>query len=921
MDASSTIDFKTVFEHLTGHKPFPWQTELYEQWFINGAFPRSCNLPTGLGKTSVIAIWFIALMNRPEKVPRRLVYVVNRRTVVDQTTDEVEKLRENLNENMAKLGYVLGHPRGLAISTLRGQFADNREWSADPSRPAVICGTVDMIGSRLLFSGYGVGFKTKPLHAGFLGQDVLLVHDEAHLEPAFQKLILAIEKEQREGEMSEDMPWPKLRVMELTATSRGNGVEGQSETPFELTSDEKNPPEVIPDPPTEPIDHVWRRITAKKGIQFHQAKRADVAKRIGVIARDRKASGSAVLVFVRTIADVLTVQRVLSDKKEGVPIAQIQVLTGTLRGRERDQMTTEDKVFARFLHEPKAIPKEGTVYLICTSAGEVGVDMSADHMVCDLATLDSMTQRLGRVNRRGCGAAEIDVVYETDPDPKPKSPTFEKARWNTKAILERIPKCTWAGTENRYEASPLELLNLRITDDERSAAFAPRPRILPVTDILFDAWALTTISPPLIRTPLPGRPLVERYLRGISDWQPPDTHVAWREEVEVICGDLLELYSPEDLLDDYPLKPHELLRDRSDRVLKELQKIAVEHPDAPVWIVDTRDQVEVKTLKTLTEGDIDAINYKTVLLPPFVGGLSSSGMLDGSRVLKTSSEEVEVQASHDQHNSIQYDVADEWYLDKQRTQQRRVRLWDGFQDDMALEREIRFENADDEDGEPTKSWRWFVKRPDETNERSRNAYLLQLHLDEVKNCAAQIVERLGERLPTDIGNAVVLAAACHDIGKDRERWQRSLGNDSFPGEVYAKSGRLPGGKHLRPRDFLRDHYRHEFGSVLDLLDEIHPSHVEFKKLSPEMQELALHLIASHHGRARPHFPADEAFDPKPSGSTVGAQAVETPRRFARLQRKYGRWGLAYIESLVRAADYAASANPGEWLNATKEDQA
>src|SRR5204863_6752119 len=94
-----------------------------------------------------------------------------------------------------QLKEVPAHLRSLAISTLRGKFADNREWSADPSRPAVICGTVDMIGSRLLFSGYGVGFKGKPLHAGFLAQDVLMVHDEAHLEPAFQDLLIAIQKE------------------------------------------------------------------------------------------------------------------------------------------------------------------------------------------------------------------------------------------------------------------------------------------------------------------------------------------------------------------------------------------------------------------------------------------------------------------------------------------------------------------------------------------------------------------------------------------------------------------------------------------------------------------------------------------------------------------------------------------------------
>ncbi len=68
----------------------------------------------------------------------------------------------------------------------------------------------------------------------------------------------------------------------------------------------------------------------------------------------------------------------------------------------------------------------------------------------------------------------------------------------------------------------------------------------------------------------------------------------------------------------------------------------------------------------------------------------------------------------------------------------------------------------------------------------------------------------------------------------------------------------------------------------------------------------MHLIAAHHGRARPHFPDGEDFDDNHRDDKALAVAAEVPRRFARLQRRYGRWGLAYLESLVRAADIMAS---------------
>jgi CRISPR-associated endonuclease/helicase Cas3 len=93
---------------------------------------------------------------------------------------------------------------------------------------------------------------------------------------------------------------------------------------------------------------------------------------------------------------------------------------------------------------------------------------------------------------------------------------------------------------------------------------------------------------------------------------------------------------------------------------------------------------------------------------------------------------------------------------------------------------------------------------------------------------------------------------------------------------------------------------------VDLADEKQRYRAELEAEPPDVRELVLHLIAAHHGRGRPHFPADEVFDQERSGALADQIAREVPRRFARLQRKYGRWGLAYLESLVRAADILAS---------------
>jgi CRISPR-associated endonuclease/helicase Cas3 len=890
--------FRSIFTHLTGNQHFPWQWTLYQR-FAEGDIPSPCKLPTGLGKTSVIALWLIALAQRPDKLPRRLVYVVNRRTVVDQTTTEVEKLRENLQNAglFDSLKQLCAIPleddeSPLAVSTLRGQFADNREWSADPCRPAVICGTVDMIGSRLLFSGYGVGFKTRPLHAGFLGQDVLLVHDEAHLEPAFQKLIETIQREQHERERVGKLPWHKLQVMALTATSReGDSAENNR---FELTPEEKAPQLPIPDPPTEPLHVVWRRLKAPKAIHFIQIneEKKELADKISSLALEKfKNSGQAILIFAQTVENVENIAEKLNKAQQ-----QVQQLTGTMRGLERDALVKKP-IFQRFLppsdRATDVTSASGTVYLVCTSAGEVGVNLSADHLICDLTTFESMTQRFGRVNRFGERTdTEIHVFHPTKFDDK--SP-YEQRRKKTLELLQQL----------NGDASPAALAQL--DSEARQQAFAPTPTVLPATDILFDAWALTTI-----REELPGRPAVEPYLHGLSgEGQPPETYVAWREEVNLITGELREQYRPEDLLEDYPLKPHELLRDISSRVFDRLKKLQDRLEKLPaaaqtpvwIWIVADNGSVKVKNLDKLTKAGKEELYWKTVLLPPQAGGLKD-GLLDPT-------------------STTADDVADQWFADKAKTIPRRRRFRSDqpqpeFVKGMRLVREIDLRpNADEEetlteieesgDSEAPvagRYWRWYVRplsADDDASKTAQEPVPWQDHTDQVTAYAKAIAGKLN--LPAELQKALELAGRFHDLGKRRELWQRSIGNPN-PTDWYAKSG-----KGWKPQEITS--YRHEFGSLFDVQSE-----PEFQQLDDDMKDLVLHLIAVHHGRGRPHFPPEESFDPTQSPNFCNKIAYEVPRRFARLQRKYGRWGLAYLESLLRAADWAASARPSQ----QKEDE-
>ena len=187
---------------MTNNTPYPWQVALFKD-LVAGIYPASISLPTGAGKTSIIVIWLLALVwtskHNLERVPRRITWVINRRQVVDQTVDEVaNKIHKWLtdtsdSEVTEALRKLSGTDVPLVVAKLRGEMRDDlHAWSDNPEVPAIIVGTADMIGSRLLCRGYGESKYHQPKSAGFLGVDNLIVNDEAHLTPASRSSSLTL---------------------------------------------------------------------------------------------------------------------------------------------------------------------------------------------------------------------------------------------------------------------------------------------------------------------------------------------------------------------------------------------------------------------------------------------------------------------------------------------------------------------------------------------------------------------------------------------------------------------------------------------------------------------------------------------------------------------------------------------------------
>ncbi|WP_290635586.1 type I-U CRISPR-associated helicase/endonuclease Cas3 [Aquisalimonas sp.] len=882
--------FQERFRQLTGYPPFAWQTRLYFDWFAQGVLPAACDVPTGLGKTTTMALWLIA-RQAGAPLPRRLVYVVDRRAVVDQATRFAEQLQA---QAPAALGI-----KDLAVSTLRGQYADNRKWLQNPAGLSIVVGTVDMIGSRLLFSGYGVSRRMRPYHAGLLGADTLVLLDEAHLCPPFEALLHAVAND---ATLQPQCPQkqavvPRFALLPLSATGRGGG-----ERVFRLHSEET-------DPEGQPV--VYQRYQAAKHLtvstlESNAALVPDMVDRAWALGSD---DGPArVLVFCNQRDNAQKVKQGL-DKlaRKHKAVVRTQLLVGARRVRERQalQQWLEE---VGLLGDATASP-ECPVFLVATSAGEVGVDLDADHLVCDLVAWERMVQRLGRVNRRGGDGrvARVDALAV----PLKKDDAHAEQHRACLSLLQQLPALDADGPVHDASPAGIDQLKQQARDApeiqaELALATTPGPLRPALNRPVVEAWSLTTIAEH------PGRPDIAPWIRGWLD-EEPQTTVAWRHHMPWRRG--LNRPIREEVESHFsaaPVHMEETLESATSRVLQVFVARAVararvirrEHPDANLWhhpgvmVLDQSGDfqeawslAELERLNALKPDrqrrEAAAWRGRLLVVSAALGGLDEDGMLDpAAETPPTTLDGIETYGWEDALRA-------------------RVGYWPvgpaSPTPDPSFWKSVSCVSlappeAAETDQAPT--LQVFVLRGKDgagAGDRavSRTSQRLREHLAWTAEAAERIAEAL--ELPEQYRLMLVAAAKGHDLGKQRILWQMAM-NAPLGDGPYAKTTGGGDGRRLNG-------YRHEFGSLRDA-----DAAGLLEGLDDECRDLALHLIAAHHGFARPTI---TPFDPDLTPADREALAREVAQRFARLQRVWGPWGLAWWESLLRAADQSASARLDE----------
>jgi len=899
-------DFPSFYAALhDGRQPFPWQRRLADQVVATGAWPAEVGVPTGLGKTSCldIAVWALAaqahLEPRARTAPTRTWWLVNRRLLIDATAEHAERLARVLDEATGgPLGAVADRLRSLTadgagqplqVVRLRGGIAASRP--VDPAQPAVVLTTLPMYGSRLLFRGYGSSRSMRPIDAAQAGTDSLLLVDEAHLVRALLDLFDPLaECDPMEEEV---LPRARLRprVVALTATGTADPQER-----FDL-DDEDRAHTVVAE-----------RLGARKPTELREGKQgADPAPALADAAVDllaQRERPASCVVFANSPAVAIRTARLLEQRVD----ADVVVLTG--RMREHEAATSR----ARLLDPERGVragaapvARERSLVAVATQTLEVGADVDFELLVTEACGVRALTQRLGRLNRLGqmddARAAYVHIEPKAKGAARPEWPVYGSEPLD---VLDRLRTATADGV--------VDLGPGRITDVLGAPSDEP-PRVPQVLPAHLAEWVKTTTPPPGEAPPEPFFSGLVRPERRVSIcWRahlPEPGQGLWPRvrDSEVIEVPVAELRSwlGRDGADDV-----EVRRLASDGVTVELVGatglragdlvlLAADDGGYGPYGWDPGSSAPVADVSLLDHGiplDPEAL-ARLVVDPPRRELRAVLDQEDPDEIPDLLAELLSALAE-----ATPVAIAPERWMELVASIDRTAGI---MQPPNEVPRIVVRASVDEERADDL----------DELSAEARTAVRLDAHGAAVGERAALVARALG--LPEQLVDTVRRAGRFHDEGKADGRFQRWLDPAGASDAPVAKSTRAKsrwqadriaagwprGGRHEELSARLVRAWLDAGGTDVGSIDA----------------ELLVHLVVTHHGYGRPLVPPVEdrtggKVEATLEGTTVRADADLSvvdwthPDRFAALNRRYGAWGLALLEAVVRQADHVVSS--GAW---------
>jgi CRISPR-associated endonuclease/helicase Cas3 len=781
--------FEAFFKRATEHTPHGYQTRI-----AYGGLPSAVQAPTGTGKTGVILAWLWRRWYYPDSTPRRLIYTLPQRSLVEQVAGEARRWLANLDPlEPVALHVVMG-----------GAGESQRQWRLDMHLPAIVIGTVDSLVSKALNRGYGIARAAYPI-------DFALVTNGAHW--IIDEIQLCQEST------------TTLRQLAAFAKTLGTaepfGLTCMSATvPEGLLETVDNPArgDVVSILPEERAGELAVRLDAKRTTRRLAAEPGDY-KAVAAVAGQRHRSGTLTLVVLNTVEAAREVYKHL----RGGP-AECTLLHSRFRTIER----------TRLMEEVTSWSADRIV--VATQVVEAGIDLSAAVLITEAAPWPSLVQRAGRCNRTGL-VPEAELWWLPPAKPQP----YEQADIDASST----------------ELSGLEGRAMRGEDLQNRPVAVTETQVAVLRKI--DLIGLFDTAPDLSGADIDIAP----YVRDADDL---DVQLAWAS------------WEPE--ADDGRPPADAKAPPAEYRCRVPVGRVNALIRDVPVWRLDqvagrwTRVQPSARA----RPGEVLLISAADGKYDPELGfDPAARGPVPGSPPLTAAADPA-----------------------------------------TGAEDIYRADSAS-------------VAQP-------RGWISLDQHSQETRDQAARLLSALHPDLSPDAVQTVVTAAYLHDVGKAHKIWQDALCDLASPerkdevaaGRPWAKSD---GQGRLRFDGGVA--FRHELASMLLLDGPLHELLAEV----PD-PDLARFLVLAHHGKLRLQVrdPGDlavlapgEASQHKLLGLEEGTTMPIPPmlgrpsteltvdldqfrlggdRSWTRtalgLRDRYGPFVLAYLEAVVRIADWRAS---------------